>query len=66
MIDVIAIIHLIPKWRNIHYFCLYANWASGLPRYKPKILFNSADSIEAMRANYVFSHFGKIMVYASQ
>ena len=41
------LIHILPKWWKTHYsFCLYANWLS-LPRFKPKILLNSADAIEA-------------------
>ena len=35
---------------NTLFFCLYVNWPSW-PRFKPKILLNCADAIEAMRAN---------------
>ena len=35
--------------KNILFFCLYVNWPL-LPRFKPKILLNSVDAIEAMRA----------------
>ena len=35
---------------NILFFCLYVNWPS-LPRIKQKVLLNSADAIEAVRAN---------------
>ena len=46
-----GIIHLIPKWRKIHYsFVSMLNWPL-LPRFKPNIPLNSAVGIEATRAN---------------
>ena len=44
---VVSWIHLIPKWRKIHYSLV----SSLLPRFKPNIPLNSADGIEATRAN---------------
>ena len=45
--------HLISKWQKVHYSFAYMFMLIG-PRcliFKPRILFNSADVIKAMRAS---------------
>jgi len=36
---------------NTLFFCLHVNWPL-LPRFKPKMSLNSANGVEATRANY--------------
>ena len=45
------IIHLIPNKENTLFCCLHVNWPL-LSHLKPNIPLNSADGIEATRANY--------------